>query len=107
MPTIDHAKELLDNCTYEWTMWNGVRCGKLTSKINGVSIYLPVAGEKNELFNLLGIYDVGSTGVYWSSTKSPDQAYGAVGFKITSDEIRWYQSYYRCNGHSIRPIVAD
>ena len=107
MPTIDHAKELLDNCTYEWTMWNGVRCGKLTSKINGVSIYLPVAGEKNELFNLLGIYDVGSTGVYWSSTKSPDQAYGAVGFKITSDEIRWYQSYYRCNGHSIRPIVTE
>ena len=107
LPNNDHAKELLDNCTYEWTMWNNVRCGKFTSKINGAIIYLPAAGQKDAVFEQEGIYNVGSNGIYWTSTQSPEKANGAGGFEITSDYKRWYHGFNRYYGHSVRPIVAE
>ena len=107
MPTLEQQEELLDNCTYEWTMWNNVRCVKFTSKINGGIIYLPAAGQKDESFELEGLYNVGSNGIYWTSTQSPDKANGAGGFEITSDYKRWYHGFNRYYGHSVRPIVAE
>ena len=46
MPTLDDIKELLDNCTSEWTTFNNVNGRKFTSKINGNSIFLPAAGSR-------------------------------------------------------------
>ena len=107
MPTPEQQEELFNNCTHEWTTSNGVAGVKFTSKINGAIIYLPAAGQKDESFELEGLYNVGSNGIYWTSTQSPDKANGAGGFEITSDYRRWYHGFNRYYGHSVRPIVAD
>ena len=41
MPSLAAVQELRENTNYEWTKRNGVWGGKLTSKINGKSIFLP------------------------------------------------------------------
>ena len=46
LPTQEHIEELLNNCTHEWTMMNGVKGVKFTSKTNGSSIFLPAAGKQ-------------------------------------------------------------
>ena len=64
MPSLDDIRELLSNCTSEWTTLNGVKGRKFTSEINGNSIFLPAAG-----YRLGGSLDcVGTDGNYWSST---------------------------------------
>ena len=47
MPTLEETKELLDsnNCIWEWTTQNNTNGYRITSKINGNSIFLPAAGE--------------------------------------------------------------
>ena len=65
LPTQAEFEELLDedNCTWEWTTQSGVNGYKVTSKVNGKSIFLPAAGMRaGQLF------DDGSRGIYWSST---------------------------------------
>lgn len=63
MPTLDEMKELLDNCTWEWTTQNGVYGRKVTGS-NGNSIFLPAAGYHD---NTSLIYE-GSYGYCWSAT---------------------------------------
>ena len=42
MPTLAEMKELINNCTWEWTTQNGVYGRKVTGP-NGNSIFLPLA----------------------------------------------------------------
>ena len=44
-PTREQIKELVENCTYQWTTVNGVNGGKFTGP-NGGSIFLPAAGSR-------------------------------------------------------------
>ena len=44
LPTFDDILELVDNTTHEWTTLNGVEGCKLTSKINGNSVFFPATG---------------------------------------------------------------
>lgn len=62
-PTSEQIKELLDNCSYQWTTQNGVKGGKFTGP-NGGTIFLPAAGR------LCGpeLCDVGTRGYYFSSS---------------------------------------
>ena len=105
MPSYDQNKELIENCTYEWTTLNGVNGGKFTSKKNGGTIFLPAAGYRWKD----GLIYAGSNGYYWSSTQRPSNSYYAynpyyaysLGFY--SGKADWY-SYSRYSGHTVRPV---
>ena len=101
MPSFDQIMELLENCTYEWTTVNGINGGKLTSKTNGGTIFLPAAGYINVQF--VEPSSVGTIGGFWSGTLHPRFSYDAytVGFhsrKVSCD------NYYRCSGYPVRPV---
>lgn len=63
VPTKEQFKELIDEC--EWT-WKGN--GYEVVGMNGNSIFLPAAGYRD----VKDIINVGSNGVYWSSSASDD-----------------------------------
>ena len=113
MPTESELSELHKQCIWEPITQNGVRGCKVTSKINGNSIFLPAAG-------FVG-YDDGSTilgieiaGFYWSSslytetsfkedTYYPESAhevsfeYGNIFCQLMGYGMRYY-------GQSVRPV---
>ena len=99
MPTKEECKELIDNCTSEWTTLNGVKGRKFTSNINGNSIFLPAAGDRwgGEL------YDAGSWGVYWSSAQDPSYSRYAYYLIFSSSDAHWYDDY-RSYGFTVRPV---
>ena len=99
MPTLNEQKELLNNCTWEWTTQNGVN-GYTVTGPNGNSIFLPAAGCRGGA----GVYYRGSNGVYWSSSLgSSNRAYY---FEINSGSCGW-SDYYRYHGQSVRPVCGE
>lgn len=65
VPTRDEWTELINNCDFEWTGMNGVTGAKITSRINGNSIFLPAAGnmvDAEHTHDQLGCF-------YWTSTE--------------------------------------
>ena len=101
MPTWDDFKELLDNCTYEWTTLNLVKGMKFTSKINNNSIFLPAAGSRRagDLDNF------GPYCYYWSSTQNPDYLGDAYDLSFGSGYAGWGRNCYI--GRSVRPVVRN
>ena len=99
MPTLDELTELMVKCTWAWTTQNGVKGYKVTSKTNGRSIFLPVAGCRFDS----SLIHAGSDGRFWSSSLyagDPDCA-GYVGFG--SSTVDWF-SNLRYYGLSVRPV---
>ena len=101
MPSYEQNKELIDNCTYEWTTVNGVRGQKFISRINGGSIFLPAVGFR--------WYDTldgdGRLGRYWSSTLYP-AAGGAYCLYFVSYDASWNYCDSRGGGLTVRPILS-
>jgi uncharacterized protein (TIGR02145 family) len=66
MPTQYDFAELFNSSytTNEWTTVNGVNGRKVTSKINGKSIFFPAAGN----YDGTSLNNRGSSGLYWSSS---------------------------------------
>ena len=65
VPTRDEWTELINNCEFEWTGMNGVTGAKITSRINGNSIFLPAAGnmvDAEHTHDQLGCF-------YWTSSE--------------------------------------
>ena len=103
MPSREQMEELVnsDYTTYEWTFLNGVKGRKITSKINGNSIFLPAAG----FFSGTSIYNAGQGGYYWSRSLGSyilaayelNLSYFNSGKLELSDEERQ-------DGLSIRPV---
>ena len=93
MPTLDDIKELINNCTSEWTTFNDVNGYKFTSKINGKSIFLPAAGYRLRR----GLSNGGNDVSYWSSS----QYIKSYAFFL-SGSIN--DSYYRYYGRSVPPV---
>ena len=114
MPTEEEWTELrnTDNCSWTWTTIDGVEGYKVQSKKPGYTnnwIFLPAAGYRFSDY----LYDVGSSGGYWSSslvtdypnyaslvTDYPNYAYHV--YFISSDVYR--SLIYRYYGLSIRPV---
>lgn len=99
MPTKDEIDELQDNCTLTWITQNGVEGYKVTSKINGNSIFLPAAGDR------LGDYllGAGSGGYYWSSTLYP--SYDFYAYDLVAGSDYWYRDHNsRDVGQSVRAV---
>ena len=102
MPTDAEWTELRNNCTWTWTTVNGIKGRLVTSKKAGYtdkSIFLPAAGRRSGT----DLTNVGSYGIYWSSslyTDNPDYAWYV---SFDSDNVGRYD-YFRFLGQSIRPI---
>ena len=102
MPTDAELTELTNNCTWTWTIQNGVKGYKVTSKKSGYtnnSIFLPAAGYRYDS----SLYYAGSNGYYWSSSLSTVYPHNAWYVYFDSGSVRRYGNY-RCYGHSVRPV---
>lgn len=100
MPTLDEIKELVDNCTWEWTTYNGVE-GRLVTGPNGNSIFLPAAGYRY----VTDFYDRGSYGRYWSAASIEGGSDYACVLDFFSGYSNWYGWYDRRNGFTVRPVT--
>ena len=98
MPTREQCRELIDNCTSEWTTQNDVNGRKFTGS-NGGTIFLPAAGHR---WNV-ELYGAGSLGYYWSSTLSESYPTSAYDLSFDSGYAGW--GYYgRYRGLTVRPV---
>ena len=102
MPTKAEQDELRNTnyTTWTWTTQNGVKGYKVTSKTNGNSIFLPVAGYRGDS----SLYGAGSNGGYWSSSLDAVNSYYAYVLYLDSIGVGWSYSnrYY---GRSVRPVL--
>ena len=101
MPTKAEQDELRNtsNCTWTWTIQNGVNGYKVTSKRNGNSIFLPAAGYRGS--SNLG--DAGNDGSFWSSSLYAYYSYVACGLDFDSSGVDCSSSD-RCGGQSVRAV---
>lgn len=107
MPTYDEYNELITKCTWKLTVQNGVDGFVVTSKTNGNSIFLPLAGEKwGENHN--SATDVGTC---WSSTYSTGTWEGGESTHYFSFGCNFSWGLYemvecsRYAGLTIRPVI--
>ena len=105
-PTDAEWTWLLENCDWTWTSnYNGTgKAGMVvTSRVNGYrdcSIFLPAAGRKEELPDL--IYD-GTNGYYRSSCLH--ESYSCDTWYLYFKSTEMYKEYMgRCAGLSVRPV---
>ena len=101
MPTKAEQDELRNtsNCTWTWTIQNGVNGYKVTSKRNGNSIFLPAAGYRY----VDNLSNAGSDGYYMSSSLSNAGSDYAYYVYFYSDDVDWNDSY-RYVGLSVRAV---
>ena len=107
MPTLDEFEELITNCTWvmepsdfdEWTA-NTPGGWRITSKINGNSIYLPASGQRTNM-NLEK--DKGRLPYYWSANRDPEVDTYATNMGRFKNTAAW-NSQYVCMGCTVRPV---
>ena len=98
MPTKAEYNELLNNCTWTWTIQNGVKGYKVKGP-NGNSIFLPAAGVR--IGSSLSY--AGSIGYYWSSTPGGnDSCAYYLYFDSDDHDVSCYSRY---SGQSVRPVL--
>lgn len=96
LPKAEEQRELLEKCVHVRGENNGVNGMWFVAK-NGNAVFLPTAGNRCGSV----VYDVGSDGVYWSSSAgSYDNAYY---LSFDSDYAGMYGGY-RDYGHSVRLV---
>lgn len=103
MPTVDEFEELINNCTWEWTMQDGVNGYKVTSKKTGNSIFLPITGfryyAETQFRSIMG--------VYWTSslyTGNPNKAW-CLEFNFSDIKVHYGNlSSNRFSGRCIRAV---
>ena len=100
MPTDAEWTELREQCTWLLTTQNGVNGYKVTSKSNGNSIFLPIAGFR--FWDSL--YNDGDISYYWSSSLYTDLAYYAWHVYLDSSGVGRVHLTPRENGNSVRPV---
>ena len=98
MPTIIQIKELVKECSHEWTEVGGVN-GVMVTGPNGNSIFLPAAGLRNEFNGSIAF--VGSNGHYWSA--SPNGSYYDHDLYLYSGYWCW-SSNFRAYGFTVRAV---
>ena len=98
MPTYEQCKELIDNCTSEWTQENGIYGRKFTGPSGG-TIFLPAAGT----CGASGLGYAGSNGLYWASTLHEFISGSAYYLGIRS-ETAYQQSEGQRLGVTVRPV---
>ena len=101
MPTDAEFRELIDNCSAEWTTEKGVNGYRFTSIKEGYtdnSVFFPATGYRT------GNWYRGTEGCYWSSSLHINLPYDAELFRFYSNNrIRVYGDI-RTDAQSIRPV---
>lgn len=100
MPTAAEIYELCIECTWTWTVQNGVNGYKVTSKTNGNSIFLPATGN----YQYSDLEMAGSRGYYWSSSLNTAYEWLAGVLYFRSNKVAESNSYRRW-GMSVRPVL--
>ena len=102
MPTKEDFRELLENCSNEWTIINGVKGCMFKSKINGNSIFLPAAGR----YVRGNCLNYGKRGYYWSSTPNSSNTFFAYDlfFDCDKDKPESGGDNYCYHGRQVRPV---
>ena len=99
LPTKAECEELIEKCDWKWTSQDGHNGYRVTSKMNGNSIFLPAAGSRYGT-KLSGVK---SYGYYWTSTLAESDIYEFYEFYFD-----WTEPYVTglCSsgGHSVRPV---
>ncbi len=98
LPTKAEFQELVDDCSWKWGVYLGVKGYKVTGP-NGNSIFLPAAGWRYGS----SLYDAGEYGYYWSSTplESGSQRAYDLTFDSGNRSVLWFS---RLDGHTVRPV---
>ncbi len=100
MPTRREFEELRNSCDWIWTNQNGANGYKVTSRINGNSIFIPAAGYHRGTESS----SEGSYGDYWTSTAGNHSLAHAECFYFTADN--YDKGYgYRYGGRCVRPVI--
>ena len=99
MPTFNEWIELKSKCKWKWCKQNGVKGYKITSNINGNSIFLPAIGHKGNA----GLQLNGTHGYYWSSSLYSYSPHTASVMQFSQSDIR-VTNYFRFCGLPIRPV---
>ena len=99
MPTSKEQKELLENCTWEWTTQMGVSGMKVTGP-NGNSIFLPAAGCNNgKTFT-----DISTQGYYWGTSPYLEGAFYAYSLDFADTGYTNVYWTMRCSGLPVRAV---
>ncbi|MBQ7689701.1 MAG: hypothetical protein IJT30_00675 [Muribaculaceae bacterium] len=102
MPSFEQIKELVDNCTWQWTSRDAgiyVVYGQLATGPNGNSIFLPAAGLRWGG----SLYYADIDGFYWSRTLGADDSNDA--YYLYFDSGYAYRNYYsRSGGLTVRAV---
>ncbi|MBQ4621730.1 MAG: hypothetical protein IJB28_03650 [Bacteroidaceae bacterium] len=103
MPTLSEFRELVNNCTWKWTTYNGVN-GQLVTGPNGNSIFLPAASVR---YGTKLDYR-GSVVRYWSATLYKLGQDGAYTLYFSA-AYRYSRVEWNVNGcafgHTVRPVT--
>lgn len=104
-PSYSDFEELISKCKWKWEEYNGV-VGYTVTGPNSQTIFLPSAGYKCDVVVIRE-----GAGFYMTTTLS-GQKYGSyISFKrlfMNPSCYGWYDGEaegYRCDGHSVRPII--
>ena len=98
MPTKEQIKELITECSRQWTTIGGVK-GVMVTGPNGNSIFLPAAGLRNEFNGSIAF--VGSNGFYWSASPNSN----SNGYYLDLGSSYWYWSNFsRSYGFPVRAV---
>lgn len=101
IPSLEQIKELQDNCSWEWTIFNGVNGCKVTGA-NGNYIFLPAAGV---CYNTT-YFGENRNGYYWS--RSLWDGNSSFSYRMFfSKEKKSYNYNQREEGLSIRPVKSS
>ena len=96
IPTWDEVTELVEQCTWTWTMLNGVKGHLVESTLNGNSIFIPAAGYYRDT----SVQESGSVGGFWANS-TVNTIYGETQYFIEQD-LGVHQM--RRDGWSVRPV---
>ena len=109
MPTKDEFEELMKNCTWvmepsDFDSWTAETPGgwRITSKINGNSIFIPAAGQRTNM-NLEK--DKGRQPYYWTADREEDVNNYATNLGRFMDIPTWNIQYV-CLGCTVRPVCS-
>ncbi|MBR5084777.1 MAG: hypothetical protein IKX33_09265 [Prevotella sp.] len=100
MPTNMQQRELIENCTYEWTTMNGVR-GVMFTGTNDERIFIPAGGNYTES----GLSNLGTVGTYWSSQIQPGQSNASILY-LKTDYVSSGVVCELYRGLTVRPVVT-
>ena len=102
MPSYSQFKELIENCTTEWTSLNGINGYKFTGP-NGSSIFLPASGY----YGFGDKFFEGSAGLFWSSTYNSSNKDLARYLRFDSGRLTLDYYLSRNSGQPVRAVCVE